>query len=236
MSIKKIVKLVCVLVTMVVLLVGCSNAEQEDNCTNKNNTVRYNIYGGSTDDKPIIYLYPTEKMDISVKLGKAENLTCTYPKYENGWEVTANPDGSMIDKTTGRNLYALYWEGKNTTEYDTSYGFIVKSEDTIKFLEEKLKILGLNDREAEEFIVYWLPQMQSNKYNYVRFATEEEINENMPLTFSTEPDTLIRVLMIWKPLEEQIEIPEQQLNSVERKGFVAVEWGGTKLENAAMVE
>ena len=41
--------------------------------------------------------------------------------------------------------------------------------------EEKLAILGLNEREAEEFIIYWLPKLESNKYNYIRFATEEEI-------------------------------------------------------------
>lgn len=231
---KRIVSFISIFIVVVITLTGCSKVELQNECENKkrNNVAGYKANGidpSLTCDKPIIYLYPTEKTDISVKLGKAENLTCTYPKYENGWEITANPDGSMIDKATGRNLYALYWEGKSTIQYDTSYGFIVKGEDTIKFLEEKLKILGLSDREAEEFIVYWLPQMQNNKYNYVRFATEEEINENMPLTFSTEPDTLIRVLMIWMPLEEPIEIPEQQLNLVERKGFVAVEWGGSKL-------
>ena len=49
--------------------------------------------------------------------------------------------------------------------------------DVIKFLEEKLGILGLTEREAEEFIVYWLPLMEKNKYNYIRFETLEEINE-----------------------------------------------------------
>ena len=52
-------------------------------------------------------------------------------------------------------------------------GFIVKGEDTAKFLEEKLEILGLNEREAEEFIIYWLPKLEANKYNYIRFASVE---------------------------------------------------------------
>lgn len=71
----------------------------------------------------------------------------------------------------------------------------MKGTDVAEFLEDKLALLGLNEREAEEFIVYWLPKLQENKYNYIRFATMEEINENMPLKFSTEPDSLIRVLM-----------------------------------------
>ena len=187
--------------------------------------------GGLVASKPIIYLYPEEETSISVKLGKTQNLTCTYPRYDDGWDVIANHDGSLIDTKTGKKLYALYWEGKSTINYDTSEGFVVRGEDTITFLEEKLKILGLTDREAEEFIVYWLPQMQSNKYNYVKFVTPEEINSEMPLSFSVEPDTLIRVMMIWKPLDSFKEVSEQQLQTVERKGFVAVEWGGVKLNS-----
>ena len=34
-------------------------------------------------------------------------------------------------------------------------------------LEEKLAILGLTERESEEFIVYWLPKLEKNKYNYI---------------------------------------------------------------------
>ena len=30
---------------------------------------------------------------------------------------------------------------------------------------EKLAQLGLNEREAEEFIIYWLPKMQNNPYS-----------------------------------------------------------------------
>ena len=45
-------------------------------------------------------------------------------------------------------------------------GFVVEGKDTIKFLEEKLKQLGLTDKEADEFIIYWLPKLENNKYNY----------------------------------------------------------------------
>ena len=97
-------------------------------------------------------------------------------------------------------------------------------------MEDKLAILGLNEKEAEEFIVYWLPRLQENKYNYIRFATMEEINANMPLTFSTEPDTLIRVLMTYKGLNKPIDVQEQKLETPKRSGFVAVEWGGTEIK------
>ena len=109
-------------------------------------------------------------------------------------------------------------------------GFCIKGEDSAKFLEEKLASLGLTEREAEEFIVYWLPKLEANNYNYIRFASMEEINRNMPLEFSVEPDTLIRVMMEFKGLDEPISVTEQQLETPVRTGFVIVEWGGTEIK------
>lgn len=68
------------------------------------------------------------------------------------------------------------------------------------------------------------------KYNYTRFATREETDTNMPLTITPEPDTTIRVLMEYKGLENSIKVEEQSLETPERKGFVAVEWGGTEIK------
>lgn len=192
------------------------------------------IYTYNTMDiytaKPIIYLYPEEETEVSVTLGYPEKITTSYPKYENGWKVLAKPDGTLIYNKTGRELYSLYWEGENNIDINTEEGFVVKGEDSAKFLEEKLAILGLNEREAEEFIVYWLPQLESNKYNFIRFETLDKINEDMPLEISPKPDTLIRVWMEFKGLDKYEKVKEQQLQTPERKGFVAVEWGGIKLK------
>ena len=112
-----------------------------------------------TRDKPIIYLYPTETTDVEVKLGNPEQITCSYPKYVDGWKVTAEKNGDLTYLDNNKELYALYYESKNQDKFNISNeGFIVKGEDSARFLEEKLEILGLNSREAEEFIVYWLPR------------------------------------------------------------------------------
>ena len=179
----------------------------------------------------ILFLYPEEEISLVVKLCNPEKLTCTYPKYkETGWNVTAYPDGTLVDNETGRSLYSLYWEGIDTGKTKFNDGFCVKGEDTIKFLEEKLEILGLNEREAEEFIVYWLPKIEDNKYNLIRFANMEEIEENMPLNFSVKPDSVIRVLMEYKPVDKYVDIPEQKIETPERTGFTVVEWGGTEVK------
>lgn len=181
--------------------------------------------------KPIIYLYPETETELSVTLGKPENITVSYPAYGDGWHVLAQPDGTLVDLETGRHLYALYWEGKNGSALPMDEGFVVAGADTAAFLEEKLALLGLSEREAEEFIVYWLPTLQENAYNLIRFETRAEIEDYMPLKLSMEPDTLIRVMMRYRPLEEALEVPEQVLpQTPERKGFTVVEWGGTKAD------
>lgn len=181
--------------------------------------------------KPIIYLYPEKDKEVSVELGYKDNITISYPKYTNGWNVFAQANGNLTDLDTNKNLYSLYYESKNTYNFKIENdGFIIKRDNVSEFLENKLSILGLTDREKEEFIIYWLPILQKNKYNYIRFATIDEINKNMPLEINPNPDTLIRILMTFKGLEKPIDIAEQQLVTPERTGFVAVEWGGTEIK------
>lgn len=179
--------------------------------------------------KPVIYLYPEDEKEVTVKLGKKENLTCTYPKYKDGWKVLAKPSGDLIELETGKELYSLYWEGKNNVKHDLTEGFIVEGENAASFLEEKLEILGLNSKEKQEFIIYWLPELEANKLNYIRFETKEQINEDMPLEITPVPDTIIRIMMVVKKINKPLDVKEQVLTSVERKGFTVVEWGGTRI-------
>ena len=180
--------------------------------------------------KPVIYLYPEQETEAFVRLGYKDKITVSYPEYVNGWSVTAQPDGKLVYNETGRKLYSLYYESKLVTPFSVeSDGFVVRGSDVAVFLEEKLAILGLNEYEAEEFIIYWLPILQANEYNYIRFATAEEIEHNMPLEINPSPDTVIRVWMTFKGIDEPISVTEQQLTSPERTGFVAVEWGGTEI-------
>ena len=189
-------------------------------------SVRANIM---TEWKPIIYIYPEKDMNVSISVSNPENLTITYPKYEKGWEVKALTDGTLIDKN-GKSYYALYWEGKqkNISKVKED-GFVIKGEETAEFLEEKLELLGLNYKEKNEFIMYWLPKLENNKYNYIRFETIEEMNKNMELYITPKPDSLIRVRMDYKALDKKIKVKEQELTTPERTGYTVVEWGGVEI-------
>ena len=178
--------------------------------------------------KPVIYLYPEMEEMVSVELDYAGKLTCTYPEYNDGWEVLAAPDGTLTDRN-GQTYNYLYWEGISGAAYDFSEGYCVAGEDTAAFLEDALAKLGLNRREANEFIVYWLPLMQENPYNIISFQTEV-YTEAAKLYINPESDTVIRVFMAWQGSEAYVKLPKQEPSAPERTGFTVVEWGGAEIK------
>mgnify|MGYP001440819095 FL=1 len=143
--------------------------------------------GGGADAKPVIYLYPEAETDVTVTLDYDGELTCVYPVMNgNSWTVTASPDGTLTD-AVGQTYNYLYWEGVSRTEYDFSQGFCVPGRDTAAFLEDTLATLGLNRREANEFIVYWLPHMEGNAYNLIAFQTSS-YTDHARLTADPAPE------------------------------------------------
>ena len=179
------------------------------------------------EEKPVIYLYPETETRVTVKLDLPGELTCTYPAYDGGWTVTAAPDGTLTDEH-GRTYNYLYWEGEVANGFDFSKGFCVAGSDTAAFLEDALDRLGLTRREANEFLVYWLPRMQDNPYNLIAFQ-QEAYTESAKLTVSPRPDSVLRVFMAWKPLARPVDVPAQTLPGFERRGFTLVEWGGAEV-------
>lgn len=181
---------------------------------------------GAVAEKPIIYLYPEEDMQLSIKFLNENNLLTTYPKYRNAWNLFVKKDGTIYDETN-RSYYALFYDEKMSNICTFEEGFYVTKDNAIAFLEDKLEILGFTEREANEFIMYWLPILESNEQSIVYFEQTEERNKNCPLNFSTTPDSMLRVIMHIKKVENYVNIKEQQLFRFERKGFCLVEWGGT---------
>ena len=175
--------------------------------------------------KPVIYLYPPKTTDISVNLHYTGKLTCTYPPIGNGWHVTAQPDGTLINHADKKEYSYLFWEGESETRFDMSHGFVVAGKATAIFLQEKLAFMGLTPREYNEFIVYWLPQMQDNPYNLITFQGKE-YTDQAKLVITPSPDSVLRVFMVYKPLQQKITVPEQELKPFTRTGFTVVEWGG----------
>lgn len=180
--------------------------------------------------KPVIYLYPEQETDVHIDLELTESEFYTsYPKYDNGWDVVAYPDGKILNKADGSYHRYLFWEADNCrTKFDFSKGFCVSGSDTESFLKEKLTYMGLTKEEMNEFIVYWLPEMEHNAYNLIAFQGDAYTN-SAKLTVTPAPDSECRIFMAFVPLEDDVDIEPQQLETFERKGFTVVEWGGAEV-------
>ena len=185
--------------------------------------------GGCSVKKPIIYLYPKEPTNVKIHFNlKKTTFTTVYPKFtsENEWNVHASPNGDI--KIGDKKYPYLFWEAESYINQDLSKGFIVKDEDAESFLEEKLKLIGLNEKESCDFITFWLPQIIKNKLSLLSFQTEEFLR-NFEEKIEPKPDSVLRVFLSIKKIEKKCDLEEQQLTKVERKGFTVVEWGGSMI-------
>lgn len=183
--------------------------------------------------KPLILLYPEKSMDVSVRISYAPWFFATFPEYdekEKGWQVTAYPDGNLLDKKSGQETYGLFWEwNPGLNHFDISRWFVVKWSEIRNFLYTKLTEIGLNTKEKSDFIMFWYPKIQYYPYVQITFAGSD-YTDGAKLNISPKPDSLLRVFMVAKPLLEYKELPKQTFEVFLRKGFSVVEWGGTIIE------
>ncbi|MBQ6497753.1 MAG: hypothetical protein IJI58_03460 [Bacilli bacterium] len=177
-------------------------------------------------DKPILYLYPEKTTNITVTFEHPEYLKTTYPKYNGKWEVKAKKNGDLIDKNN-KKYYALYWDEKKVHTVDFSTGYYVTKDNAIDFLESKLDYIGLNYKEKNEFIMYWLPRLENNDKSLVYFELTDERESYNKLNIEPKPDSMLRLVIHIKKVSKKVDIPEQKLTKFKRHGFSAVEWGGT---------
>ena len=177
--------------------------------------------------EPILYLYPKQERKIFIRIAQEVNLLKTWPLYHDGWQVIATPQGNIRSLISNQNFPFIYWEGSSFFIPDFERGFLVNKEDIIHFLEEKLSVLGLLKKEKEDFLSFWVPHLSKFPYVHIHFIDPRWINEIAPLDIQPQPETIIRVWLDFRPLEQPVEIlPQKILPASPRKGFTVVEWGG----------
>ena len=93
-------------------------------------------------------------------------------------------------------------------------------------MEEKLDIIGFNQRERNEFIMYWLPILENNEKSIVYFELTKERERGNKLIITPKPDSMLRVSIHIKKVDKKINIQEQKLEKFNRIGFNVIEWGG----------
>jgi len=180
--------------------------------------------------KPVIYLYPEEKTDVSVKLDIKGEPIFLYPAYKNEWKFEATPSGDLIfgDKT----YHYLFWEAAQNRVFsgeELQSGYNVKRDEVVAFLEEKLTQAGLSSQEQADFITFWAPQLAANELNFVRFEFNEVCNRYAELDITPAPDHIYRIYMTWMPIESELDVVPQTIEVMNREGFCVLEWGGAEI-------
>lgn len=183
--------------------------------------------------KPAIYLYPEENTILNVQVTPNIKFTKTIPEYPvGGWNVKAFPNGNILDLKTGLNFDYLYWSGL-VIDYpvEKDLGWVVEKNNIEEFLDDKLSVLGLNEKEISDFKEYWMEKLSEKPYYQISFVSRYDIDRLSPLKISPiQPNNVIRVLMTAKGLDEFKLLKEQILPPTPiRNGFVVAEWGGVLL-------
>jgi uncharacterized protein (UPF0333 family) len=178
---------------------------------------------GGECGKPVIYLYPEAPTNISV--GVDADITKSFPTYNNGWRVTALPNGTLIDNN---GVYgSLFWEGTGHGHYPPiTQGTVVAQSNVKPVLIRQLAEQGLNAIESKDFLDFWLPRIPAAPYVRLTWFGTQEMNQLAPLHLSQKPDTLIRVFLDFEGLSKPTNIAPQKLMAPVRSGFTVVEWGG----------
>jgi hypothetical protein len=178
---------------------------------------------GGECGKPVIYLYPESTTTLHLEVGA--DVKVSEPTYEQGWNVTAYPDGSLY--VGGQKYDSLFWEGTGYGRYpEITEGFVVPKSQLRATLLTHLAELGLNQKETQDFMEYWMPRMPETPYTRLTWFGTSQMNELAPLSLTVKPDTTIRIFLDFEGLDERISLKEQQLGHSERHGFTLVEWGG----------
>jgi hypothetical protein len=179
--------------------------------------------------KPAIYFYPTFPTQVTASVSSDELFIASEPDVglvsPAVWKFTAYPDSVLV--AGGRQYPYLFYE---TTylgrKFPLSYGWSVPYGQLPSVLDYRLKQLGLNDAERKEFLAYWTARLQYSPYYSVYVIPQSEIDSKLRLSVSPKPDTVIRVLIGFRPTAEEEKLVAPITETPQRKGFTVVEWGG----------
>ncbi|MFT6981257.1 MAG: hypothetical protein ACJAUD_000020 [Crocinitomicaceae bacterium] len=181
-------------------------------------------------DKPVIYLYPEVEQEVTIKVNPVGEMNFTYPKYNEGWNVIASPDGTINHE--GNEYNYLFWESKqmiNTVTFARKGGYVIEQKNIQSFLENKLKAAGFTSKEKADFITYWAPRMIEFETVLIEFIQNADCDQFATLDILPLPDHTNRFYMSWAEYDGGMVTQPQEIQKIDRSGFDVLEWGGQQI-------
>jgi len=180
--------------------------------------------------KPNIYLYANDNYYINVKVYPEHWITASEPEYMlgTGWNASII-DGSI----NGEGDYLFYEAIVPDEGFQKNYGFLIKSDNIVKDIENVLEMYGFNEKEKCDFLEYWIEKLEKDT-SYIFYPQQnKEVDLVMPIVLSKEPDNIFRLWFYIEPLSEENAkdlnnkiIKPDNIEKIKREGFYLIEWGG----------
>lgn len=181
--------------------------------------------GNSTENKkPNIYFYGFDG-ELTLDFEAPQYLKDTIPEYDDGWEVNALPDGTLLDEHNNAYQYLFYEFYTQKSYYQTECGFSVPAEQRATRFKELLDEYGFTTEERDDFIEFWTKELEAG-VDYIMYPQYTETADlAYPVTVTPKPDTSIRIWFVFMRDHGQ-EYTQEEIVPFERIGKTMFEWGG----------
>ncbi|ELP84985.1 hypothetical protein EIN_310870 [Entamoeba invadens IP1] len=201
-------------------------------------------------EKPVILLYDSnaseetnskQKVDIQIELNNT-TFSCLYPtpqyidehnkkcvwsafyasKQHNKVLKDHKEDDNLIIEVNGKKYEYLFWEGETHTTFD-GQKYVANN---IEGVREVLERLGLNSREQNDFIVYWVKTLV--KYKKIGITVCDVQYENEAKLSISGFENGIRVFLQFFEADGLLLKSVEELEKRQRPiGKYFVEWGAS---------
>ncbi|CUA67942.1 Polyubiquitin-C [Rhizoctonia solani] len=208
--------------------------------------------------KPVIYLFPpssTSDIRVQLSLARSWDFSEIYPPttittaaketkslgQSVAWTVNAQPDGTLWDQATNREVSYLFWEARTNPKlpssppttrpsspveanFDPASPLLLPSHSALLpfnkvtgYIDDALLALGLHTEARTSFITYWLPDLSKHAFIALRFLPQHEYENAAPLDVSPAPQVVTRVFMLFRGVDEsQVELWNEAAEMAQR--------------------
>lgn len=146
--------------------------------------------------KPLVYYYSKNPVKNSLTLNLKSNdyFTTLIPEFnaKNTWDFMAK-NGKINVKN--EKFDYLYYSIVNVWYTHNENWWIVKWDDIVEFFEDKLAKINFLPSEKKDFIDHWKELYKKEKYYFVSFKYNDELDKIIKLNFKNEPNKIFRVLL-----------------------------------------
>lgn len=160
----------------------------------------------------------SEDWELTVLYPPMDNGKLSPSNSSAAWTVDVGTYGVMSDQATNIDTSCLFWEAKsvfpkggsvinhgtftpNSPNLTVARSRLIERDDLILYLYKCLGALCLTPAMRTDFITFWLPKFyelhQQNFDIALNFVEQAEYEKAARLTFSKEPDAVVRVFMVF---------------------------------------